>query len=330
MNKIKIKKQIMASVSCQVILDALIKKKIKYKIISKRLNLLKIIFKNKYLYIKTTSFPVNNQPSCVIANNKFLTKKVLDSFKIRVPKSWLVKTKAEAKQLILKKGLFPCVLKPAIGAHGRHVYANIENLQEFNELLPLVFTKGMGEVLIEEYVEGKDYRLLVVGDKVSASIERIRAHVIGDGMSTIRKLIYKFNQNPLIGKKFERPLCKIILNNEVKRNLKKLGKKFSSVPKDKEIIYLRQNANISTGGISKDVSDIVCPKVKDLAVRATKAIGMVISGVDIIYNEKTNKAYVLELNDTPGIDIHHYPVFGQSRQVADDIVNHLKLLLEQN
>lgn len=261
----------------------------------------------------------------MIAHNKFLTKEVLRNFKIPVPKSWLVRTPSEARKLILAKKLFPCVLKPAEGAHGYHVYANIESFKEFNELLPLVFTRPRehSNILIEEYIKGKDYRLLVVGDKVSATMERIPAHVVGNGRSNIRQLIQEFNRNPLVGEKYEKPLCKIIINYEVKRNLKKLGKKFTSIPQKEEKIFLRQNANISTGGIGKDATDEVCQSVKELAIRATKAIGMVISGVDIIYNEETGKAYVLELNDTPGIDIHHYPAFGHSRQVADDIVDYL-------
>lgn len=313
------------SVSAQVVLDALLKRKIKVEILSRRFNLLKIMHKDRYLYIKTTSFPVNNQPSCTIANNKFLTKKILKGFHIPMPKSWLVRTRSEAKKLILAKKMFPCVLKPAEGAHGHRVYANIESFPEFCGLLPLVFTQPIGHnnILIEEYIKGKDYRLLVVGDKVSAAMERVPAHVVGNGRSNIRQLIREFNQNPLVGKKYEKPLCRIVMNGEVKRNLTKLGKKFTSIPLNKEKVFLRQNANISTGGIGKDATDEVCPSVKKLAVRATKAIDMVISGVDIIYNEESGKAYVLELNDTPGIDIHHYPAFGKPRPVADDIVEYL-------
>lgn len=309
------------SVSAQVILDAALAKGIKVEVISPRFNLLKITHKGKHLFIGGTSFPVNSQPACEIANNKFLTKKVLQIDNILTPKSWLVRTRSEAKKLILKKKLFPCVLKPAQGEHGNRVFANIETLQEFNELLPLVFTKsGEENILIEEYVPGKDYRVLVVGDKISAVMERIPAHVVGDGVSNIKQLIRKFNQNPLVGKKYEKPLCKIIINGEIIRNLKKIGKKLTYIPKSKETIRLRQNANISTGGIGRDATDEVCQKVKDLAIKATKSIGMVISGVDIIYNEKAKKPYILELNDTPGIDIHHYPVYGKPRNVAKDIV----------
>lgn len=317
-------KLILRSVSSQAILDSALQKGIKVKVISKYFDLIKLTHKSKSIFIQGTSFPVNSQPSCFIANNKFLTKKVLRQYNIPFPKSWLVRTIKEAQKLMLQKKFFPCVLKPAEGAHGNKVYANIESLEEFNKLLPLVFTKpGKDFVLIEKFIKGKDYRLLVVGDKVAASMERIPAHVIGDGKKNIRQLITKFNQSPLVGKKYEKPLCKIKLNGEVTRNLKKQHKKFTYIPKNNETIFLRQNANISTGGIGIDATDKISKRVKETAIKASKAIGMAISGVDIMFEEATKKAYVIELNDCPGIDIHHFPVSGKPRLVAKDIIEYI-------
>lgn len=319
MNDIKLR-----NYSAQVILDAAKKKGLKVKIISERFNLLKISNNRRSVFIKGTSYPANPQPSCIIANNKFLTKKVLRTHNIPVPKSWLVKTPREAKKIILKKKLFPCVLKPAKGAHGNQVFANIESIEEFNEVLPLVFTKpGEKDVLIEQYISGKEYRTLVVGDRVSAVMERIPAHVVGDGESNIRQLIKKFNQHPLVGKKYEKPLCRIKINGEVKRNLKKQGKKLTYIPKKGETVFLRQNSNISTGGIGKDLTDRVDDKVKKVALKAAKAIGIKITGVDVILDKESKQPYVLELNDCPGIDIHHYPVIGKPQDVAGDIIDFL-------
>lgn len=299
-------------------------KGIKAEIISRRFHLLKLTSNGKSLFIKNTSFPVNSQPTCLIANNKFLTKIILRNHKIPTPQSWLVRTPNEAKKLILEKNLFPCVLKPAKGAHGNKVFANIESLREFKEVLPLIFKKpGKKNVLIEEFIKGKDYRLLVVGNKVPAVIERIPAHVIGDGISNIRQLISKFNHNPLVGKRYEKPLCKIRINGEIKRNLKKMHKKLTYIPQKKERIFLRQNANISTGGIGRDVTDQISDEVKKVAIKAALAVGISITGVDIICDKTTKKPYVLELNDCPGIDIHHCPISGQPRKVANDIIEFL-------
>lgn len=312
------------SQSAQVILDAARKKGITVKVISKRFSLSKLTYNGKSLFIKGTSFPVNSQPACFIANNKFLAKRVLKSYNIPIPKGWLVRTPKEAKRIILKKNLFPCVLKPIRGTHGNRVFANIESLEELETVLPLVFTgPGKKDVLVEEFIKGKDYRLLVVGNKVSAVLERIPAHVVGDGKANIRQLIKKFNQNPLVGEKYEKPLCKIRLNGEIKRNLKKQDKKLTYIPQKNETVFLRQNANISTGGIGKDVTDEVDGFLKETAIKAAKAIGMVITGVDIIYDKSLPHPYVLELNDCPGIDIHHYPTLGKPRDVASDIVEFL-------
>ena len=187
-------KQQFRNESTQVILDAALARGIKVDIISKRFHLLKLTHNGKSLFTKGTSVPVNSHPSHFIAKNKFLSKRVLQVHGIPVPKSWLVMTPREARKIILKNNLFPCVLKPAKGSNGNRVFANIESLEEFDEVLPLVFTKpGKMNVLIEEFVKGKDYRFLVVGNKVSAVMERMPAHVIGDGIKNIRELVKKFN-----------------------------------------------------------------------------------------------------------------------------------------
>jgi D-alanine-D-alanine ligase-like ATP-grasp enzyme len=314
----------MGSSSAQVLLAALTARGMKAEVISRRFNLLQVQQSDKAWFIKGTSFPVNSQPACLVANNKFLTKMILRAGGVPTPKSWLVRTPQAAREVISKNKVFPCVLKPVRGGHGLKVYANIESTEEFDEVLGLVFTKpGEQDVLIEKYVSGKEYRVLVVGDRVSAVMERIPAHVIGNGRETISQLIKAFNGRPMVGKKYEKPLCKIRINGEVKRNLKKQGKSFTYIPEKDERVNLRENSNISTGGIGKDVTESVDEVVKQVAIAAAKAVGMEITGVDVIFDEVHKKAYVLELNDCPGIDIHHYPAIGVARDVAGEIVDYL-------
>ena len=314
----------LSSHSAQIILDTLISEKIDFAVVSAKHKLLKISHEGNTFFIRGTALPVNSQPSCMIANNKYLTKKVLKLAKILIPKTYLVKTATQAKKVINLKNLYPCVLKPTVGAHGNKVYANIESESELNEVIPHIFPPtGTKSVLIEEFIQGKDYRVFVIGDKISAIMERIPAHVIGDGVHTLRRLITLFNSNPLVGVKYEKPMCKIKLNGEVKRNLKKRGVNYKYIPKLNEQFFLRQNSNISTGGIGKDATLGAPEIVRTTALAATKALGMGITGVDIIYNKQTNKAYVLELNDQPGIDIHHFPVIGRAQNVALDIINYI-------
>jgi len=318
------KKNNLKTNSAQLVLEAILTRGLKAKVISSRFNLLELEHGGRSVFVMGTSFPVNSQPACFVANNKFLTKKVLLASNIPVARSWLVRTKSEARKLVIDKGLFPCVLKPARGAHGRKVVVNIESLREFDEALLMVFTRpGKKNVLVEEYIKGKDYRFFVVGDRVVAVMERIPAHVVGDGVQNIRGLIKTYNENPQVGERYEKPLCKIRVNGEIKRNLKKMKMKLTDIPGEGERVFLRQNANISTGGIGVDATDMVSDEVKGIAVRAAKAVGMEITGVDMIYDENLNNPTVLELNDCPGIDIHHHPMGGESRDVAGEIVEYL-------
>ena len=318
LKKIKLK-----SNSAQVILDYLIDN-YQVELISKRFKLMQIMIDDKPLFIKGTSFPVNSQPSCIIANNKFLTKKILKKTGVLTPKSYLTKTPKQIIEIVEQKKIYPCVLKPTKGAHGNKVYANIESKEELEQLIPHVFeNKKRKDVLVEEHIFGKDYRVFVVGNKVSAIMERIPAHVVGDGSSTIRQLISKFNSNPLVGEKYEKPMCRIKTNGEVRRILKKQGLRFNSIIKKGRRLFVRQNANISTGGIGKDATNEAPSIVKQTAIAAAKAIGMEITGVDILYDELSKKAYVIELNDQPGIDIHHFPVVGKSQNVAKDVIDYI-------
>lgn len=317
-----IRKRLLRTVSAQLIYQEALRQGYECTIESTRFNLFSVKIDGVKIFIKGTNLPVNPQSSCLIAHNKFLSKKLFKQQGILVPKSWLVSTIKQARALILKKNIFPCVIKPISGAHGNAIYANIESSQELDTVLAK-FALSHKNILIEEHLTGIDYRVLVIGNKVSAVVERIPAHIIGDGKSSIKSLINKFNANPLVGKKYEKPMCKIRINFELLRTLKKNDLKLGSIVIKGETVFLKQNANISAGGISRDVTASVNTHSKSLAVKASKALGMQFCGVDIIYNPKTKKSYVLEVNDCPGIDIHHFPVIGEAQNVARDIVKYI-------
>ena len=311
------------STSTQLIYQAAIEQGLEVNIESTRFNLFSIVIGNKKIFIKGTNVPINPQSSCIIASNKFLSKKLFKRGKISTPKSWLVSSISQARKLIVQRNIFPCVIKPIFGSHGNEVYANIETTEELEEVLLDFSKKPHDNILVEEHINGRDYRILVVGNAVSAVAERTPAHVIGDGKSTIRELIKAFNQNPLIGKKHEKPMCKIQINFELSRTLKKNSFKLSNIIDRKRTIFLKQNANISAGGISTDVTYTVNKDSTDLAIKAAQALGMEFCGVDIMYDDRAKKSYVLEVNDCPGIDIHHFPVIGNSQNVAADVIKYL-------
>jgi len=314
---------VLRSTSTQLIYQAALAQGLEVKIESTRFNLFSVVIGHKKIFIKGTNMPINPQSSCIIANNKFLSKKIFKQNKISTPKSWLVSSITKARKLIVKRNIFPCVIKPISGAHGNEVYANIETSQELDQVLHDFSKKPHDNILIEEHIQGTDYRILVIGDMISAVTKRIPAHVIGDGRSTIKELIRKFNTNPLIGKKYEKPMCKIRINFELSRTLKKNGLTLQSIIRQKRTVFLKQNANISAGGISRDVTRTINPDSKALAIKAAQVLGMEFCGVDIMYDNQTKKSYVIEVNDCPGIDIHHFPVIGDSQNVAGDVIKYL-------
>jgi cyanophycin synthetase len=174
----------------------------------------------------------------------------------------------------------------------------------------------------------KHYRVLVVGEKVVAVAEKIPAHVIGDGIHTIEELVEIENKNPLRGKGHEKPLTKLTIDTISKLTLKKQGFDLQDVPKKGKKVFLRESANLSTGGIAIDKTDEIHPNNIEIAVRAAKAIGLDIAGIDItmedIKKPLTEKnGAIIEINASPGIRMHHYPSKGKPRNVAKAIVDML-------
>ncbi|MBU3812633.1 MAG: bifunctional glutamate--cysteine ligase GshA/glutathione synthetase GshB, partial [Candidatus Niameybacter stercoravium] len=181
-------------------------------------------------------------------------------------------------------------------------------------------------VLVEEFIKGKEYRFLVIGEEVVGILHRVPANVVGDGVHTIKELVSLKNQDPLRGEGYRRPLEKIHLDETARLFLKAQGLDFESIPEEGICIYLRENSNISTGGDSIDYTDLICDYFKQLAVEASHAAGAKICGVDMMIENvaDSNSSYaVIELNFNPAIHIHSYPYKGKERNIAQKI---LKLL----
>ena len=189
--------------------------------------------------------------------------------------------------------------------------------------------KNDNTVLIEEFIKGKEYRFLVIDDEVVGILHRVPANVIGDGEKTITELVEVKNQDPLRGKGYVTPLEKIRLEENAELFLKQQGKNFDYIPKKDEIVYLRENSNISTGGDSVDYTDDIPQKFKDIAVNAAKAAGAKICGVDMMledYRDENTNYAIIELNFNPAIHIHSYPYKGKERKIATHVLNLLELI----
>lgn len=265
--------------------------------------------------------------SCIsadIASNKQLTKLILKDNQIPVPVGKVVYSEIYAKVAADEIGR-PVVIKPYDGNQGKGVHLNLESdeqiLSAFKEA-----SKYSNKIIVEQFIKGKDYRILVIGDKVRVVSERLPALVVGDGINSIEKLVEITNQDENRGEHHEKPLTKIKLDEAVLNVLSKKGFDKNYIPSAGEKVVLRENANLSTGGTAIDCTDIIHPDNQDVAVRAAKAIGIDIAGIDVVIEDiaqsiHTSGGVVVEVNAAPGIRMHLFPSQGKPRNVAKDIVD---------
>lgn len=280
-------------------------------------------------YQRRIQSTITDMPSCIavdIASNKYLTKEILQDHDIPVPCGNIVYT-AESAVAQAKKIGFPVVVKPYDGNQGKGVALNLTGEAQVRQAFETALTFSPA-VLVEKFITGKDYRVLVVGDKVSAVSERCAAHVVGDGTSTVSQLVQKENLNPLRGDEHEKPLTKLKIDNIVRQVLDKQGFTEASIPQKGRIVWLRENGNLSTGGTAADRTDDIHPYNAQIAVKAAQVVGLDIAGIDITSPDISVPLYknggaVIEVNAAPGIRMHIYPSEGKSRNVQKDIVDML-------
>ncbi|EGD52089.1 cyanophycin synthetase [Thermoanaerobacter ethanolicus JW 200] len=280
-------------------------------------------------YQKMIEGTISQNTSCIavdIASDKILTKQILRDHGFPVPEGDVAYNEEEAIAIAEEIG-YPVAIKPYNGNQGKGVHLNITNKEEVS--IAYRNAKAYSDlVIVEKHIKGKHYRVLVVGEKVVAVAEKIPAHVIGDGIHTIEELVEMENKNPLRGKGHEKPLTKLTIDTISKMILKKQGFDLEDIPKKGQKVFLRESANLSTGGIAIDKTDDIHPYNIEIAVRAAKAIGLDIAGIDITMEDikkpltKENGA-IIEINASPGIRMHHYPSKGKPRNVAKAIVDML-------
>ncbi|HHW49129.1 MAG TPA: cyanophycin synthetase [Clostridiaceae bacterium] len=259
-----------------------------------------------------------------IAGNKQLTKQILMDNDIPVPYGDIAYTEQSAIALAEYIG-YPVVVKPYDGNQGKGVALNLSTREQVREAFTeaIKFSKA---VIVEKYIKGRDYRVLVVGDKVSAVSERRPPCVIGDGIHTIKELVEAENNNDLRGEDHEKPLTKIHLDSVARLSLSRRGIDENYIPAPNEEVYLRDNGNLSTGGTARDCSRDIHPYNAYLAVKAAKLIGLDIAGVDITAEDISvpicgGSGAVIEVNAAPGLRMHLYPTEGQANNVAANILD---------
>lgn len=261
-----------------------------------------------------------------LASDKEETNKILGSLGLPVPRQELVQTESLAIRAARRIG-FPVVTKPYNGNHGRGISIRLMNDDEVAE----GFAKAKEHsrsVIVETFMEGDDHRLLVVNGELVAATRRTPGHVVGNGVHTISQLVDVVNLDPRRGVGHEKVLTRLELDAQASMMMTRVGYTANSVPKDGETVYLRSTANLSTGGTATDVTDIIHPDNRDMAVRAIRAIGLDVGGVDFLITNIAESyrnigGGICEVNAAPGFRMHVAPSEGTPRDVAGPVIDML-------
>jgi len=261
-----------------------------------------------------------------IACDKEETKNLLESFSIPVPSGRIIYDEEDLERAIDKIG-YPVVLKPVNGNHGRGATINVTNWADAVEALAVAKKISRG-VIVEKFITGFDYRVLVINYKFVAAAKRTPAMVTGDGKSTIQELIDIVNSDPRRGYGHEKVLTAIKVDEMTINILEEKNLTLQSILPKGEGLHLKATANLSTGGTSTDVTDLVHPNNIFMAERIAKIIGLDICGIDIMTNDisvqlRENGGAVLEVNAAPGFRMHIAPTEGLPRNVAEPVVDML-------
>ena len=269
---------------------------------------------------KTSSIAVD------IACNKEQTKKMLDAASIPVANGGICVDEEDLDEVIKKIG-YPIVIKPLDGNHGKGASINVKTMED--AISGLAYAKKYSHrVIVEKFITGYDFRVLVIDNKLVAAAKREPAHVKGDGKLNIQQLIEETNKDPRRGYGHENVLTQIDVDRDTTDLLEKLNYTLETVPKKDEVVYLKSTANLSTGGTSIDVTDMMHPENIFLCERISRVIGLDICGVDIMAENltqplKENGGCILEVNAAPGFRMHLAPSEGLPRNVAAPVIDML-------
>ncbi len=275
---------------------------------------------NKSWYTRGSRTSLQSSVGRTIANNKFLTKQILTHFKL--PTANYVKINHKDEINTIKKLKFPIVMKPLSGAHGRGVIVGIQNIQDTKKYLKTVKLP----VLFEEQVNGTEYRILCIDYKFIAATFRKNAFVTGDGQQSIEQLIQEKNKHPWRKPGHKGNLTSIKIDHLVKSYIKKQGYTLKSIPAKNQEVILRKTCNLSTGGEPHDVTDLVCKENKQLFSKISKVCDLNTIGIDFMCQD-LSKPYsqqnctVIEVNASPGLRMHHFPLKGKPINAAGFILD---------
>ncbi|MEO8192594.1 MAG: cyanophycin synthetase [Gemmatimonadales bacterium] len=261
-----------------------------------------------------------------IAQDKDDTKRVLENIGLPVPKGDVARTIDGAFE-IADEIRYPVILKPLAANHGRGISGRIGDSNELRAAWDKSSEYG-SRIVVEQFAEGRDHRVLVVNGKVVAAAERVPAHVVGDGKRTVRDLIEIGNRDPRRGVGHTKSLTRLPADKTTEEFLRAAGRKMDTVPAKGEFVGLRATANLSTGGTSIDRTDEMHPDNVTACEMAAGVVGLDIAGIDVLTADisvpfRENGAVIIEVNAGPGIRMHTHPAEGQPRNVAAPVLDML-------
>lgn len=261
-----------------------------------------------------------------IASDKEQTHSILRDLGLPVPRQVAV-TVAEDAVLGAERMGYPVVVKPLAGNHGRGVSTNLQNREQVATAFEMAREHGK-TIVVESHISGFDHRLLVVNGELVAAAKRVPGHVVGDGKLSVAALVEQVNQDPRRGVGHEKVLTRLEFDHQAQRLLTECGYDENTVPAEGEKVYLRTTANLSTGGTAVDVTDIIHPANREMAIRAIEAVGLDIGGVDFLTTD-ISRSYretggaICEVNAGPGFRMHVAPSEGTPRDVAGPVIDML-------
>lgn len=261
-----------------------------------------------------------------LACDKEDTKYLLEQAGVEVPRGDIIRRENSLEETCSYVG-YPLVIKPVGGNHGRGITVNIMSYEEALEAFHIAKEISRA-IIIEKYIVGDDYRLLVINNLLVAAAVRTPAHIVGDGKLNIQELVDEVNKDPRRGYGHEKELTQITINDLTKSIIKAKGYTLDTVIEKDERLILKDTANLSTGGTAKDVTDIVHPANVSMAERISKIIDLDICGIDIMTTDITKPlsetgGAVLEVNAGPGFRMHLAPTTGLPRNVAVPVIDKL-------
>ena len=319
--------------STQALLFDAIQKGLKIEILDERDQFISLQFGDHLEYVKNGNMTSHDSYiSPLIMENKVVTKKVLSKAGFNVPQSIEftdVKSAVENFPLFENRAV---VIKPKSTNFGLGIsifQQGVTDRDDFAKAVEIAFREDK-EIMVEDYLLGTEYRFFVLGDQTLAVLLRVPANVIGDGVHTVAELVAAKNAHPLRGDGSRTPLKKIALGDIEQLQLKEQGLTVDSIPAKDQLVQLRANSNISTGGDSIDMTDEMHASYKEIAVGISKAMGAAVCGVDLIIPDLKKPAEpslrswgVIEANFNPMMMMHIFPFSGQSRRLTMNVIKML-------